>query len=193
MSYNIIHIYPEGPCTILVRGVVRVRARVRYYFWSGSQWGSVPVVVQWGAGVGSSPCPYSSGSWVCSLGSVAGTGCKGPCEGPNKIFWTWIWSETWDLGPTDRSIACASTSPLLPHISKISKILLIQNFPNPKIPNPNFINSPSPIIKLYSSLTNSIPNKFPIQTSLHSKIFFHFFNIFIYQTIKSKNYHTNIK
>ena len=66
-----------------------------------------------------------------------------------------------------------------------------QNFQN--FPNPNFINSPSPIIKLYSSLTNLIPNKFPIQTSLHSKIFFHFFNIFIYQTIKSKNYHTNIK
>ena len=35
--------------------------------------------------------------------------------------------------------------------------------------------------------------KSQIQTSLHSKIFFHFFNIFIYQTIKSKNYHTNIK
>ena len=64
---------------------------------------------------------------------------------------------------------------------------------NPKIPNPNFINSPSPIIKLYSSLTNSNLNKLLIQTSLHSKIFFHFFNIFIYQTIKSKNYHTNIK
>lgn len=193
MSYNIIHIYPEGPCTILVRGVVRVRARVRYYFWSGSQWGSVPVVVQWGAGVGSSPCPYSSGSWVVSLGSVAGTVCKGPCEGPNKIFWTWIWSETWDLGPTDPiDRASRPPDPFRPPIHKISKISIqnpnFQNFPNPK-----FFILFLPITKSHSKLTNSNLNKFPIQTSLHSKIFFHFFNIFIYQTIKSKNYHTNIK
>jgi len=150
MSYNITHIYPEGPCTILVRGVVRVRVRVRYYFWSGSGWGSVPVVVQCGSGVGSSPCPYRFVSWVVSLGSVAGSEAKGPCQGLSFNSCTVIWSLVSPLGPTDRSTwwswFAISILPIFARFFRSCRKCRFTNFLK-NFPNSKFFMKFSPVIK----------------------------------------------
>ena len=150
MSYNITHIYPEGPSPILVRGVGRVRVRVRYYFWSGSGWGSVPVVVHCGSGVGSSPCPYRFVSWVVSLGSVAGTVCKGPSEGPSLTGCTWNWSWLLVLGPTDPiDLVILVTVGILPILARFFRSCRKCRFTNflKNFPNSKFFMKFSPVIK----------------------------------------------